>query len=303
VVAANPSSQDEWTIHALNIHGAFFERRCAAAVSDTSSWKVLSTNYPVEFPPPNGPWRGKESSLDIWARRDHDSALVVDVLIECKKANPDLVNWVFFPKTNSPSQPGFRFCQTINRTDEGGSGSWLTETRLQVASAGMFMADEAREVRGDYAEPHGNNNKKTKTSNAAIQDAAHQIALAARAIMHEEAVLLGKARASAQHPAPPWVSKAYIPVIATTANLFRVDFQPRAISIESGEIGLHDALLTPVQAMLYEYALPKPLQDSPSDPLLLLKSEHSDAFSRMHIFVVRAPALAQFLETLFVPRT
>lgn len=101
-MATIAGSQDEWTIHSLNIHGIFFERRCATLVESTNSWRVLATNYPVEFPPSNGPLRGKENSLDIWARRDDDSNLVVDVFIECKKANPELVNWIFFPKTNCP---------------------------------------------------------------------------------------------------------------------------------------------------------------------------------------------------------
>src|SRR5438067_1186455 len=83
VVAPMATTQDEWTIHALNIHGVFFERRCESLVADTPGWKVLATNYPVEFPPPNGPWRGKESSLDIWARRDSEPSWVVDTLIEC----------------------------------------------------------------------------------------------------------------------------------------------------------------------------------------------------------------------------
>jgi hypothetical protein len=100
-MASDPSNQDEWTVHALNIHGVFFERRCVEAVAGVSDWQVVSTNYPVEYPPPNGPWRGKESSLDIRARKLLPDSQILDIQIECKKANPEFVNWIFFPKRSS----------------------------------------------------------------------------------------------------------------------------------------------------------------------------------------------------------
>ena len=98
-MAQPPNTQDEWTLHALNIHGVFFKRACVNLIGSATNWRVISTNYPVEFPPPNGPWRGKESSLDIWARRENETH-VVDALIECKKANPEFVNWIFFERTS-----------------------------------------------------------------------------------------------------------------------------------------------------------------------------------------------------------
>lgn len=296
-MASIASTQDEWTIHALNIHGVFFERRCTTLVADTTGWVVLATNYPVEFPPPNGPWRGKESSLDIWARRGDDPSFVVDALIECKKANPEFVNWVFFPKPDSPTPSPFGFAWVDNRLSAAESEPWATQVSVRRGTTTVSVAGDAREVRGDYTKHQGGN--RTKTSSAAIQDAAYQVALATRAVVHEEVSLLGKACKSPDHPAPPWMSKAYVPLIATTAKLFRVDFQPRATKLESGEIDLHDAVLVPVQRILYEYALPKHLQLSPAEPLKILKSGDSDTLSRMHIFVVHAEEVSSFLQGLF----
>ena len=297
-MATIASTQDEWTIHALNVHGVFFERRCVTLVGDTAGWKVLATNYPVEYPPSNGPLRGKESALDIWARRNSDPSLVVDALVECKKANPEFVNWVFFPKPDFPTPSRFSFTRADNKSSEAGAGSWSTQVSLRDGTATISMASDAREVRGDYSKYQGGN--KTKTSNAAIQEAAYQVALATRAIVHEELSLLGKACKSADHPTPPWMSKAYVPLIVTTAKLFRVDFQSHATKLDSGEIDLHDATFVPVRSILYEYALPKHLQFSPAEPLQILKSGNSDAFSRMHIFVVHAEAVSAFLGNLFL---
>ena len=294
-------TQDEWTIYALNIHGVFFERRCVDVVTNMPGWKVLSTNYPVEFPPPNGPWRGKESSLDIWARRNSDSHSVVDALIECKKANPDFVNWIFFRKPELEKPTPFVFPVATNTVSVAAANSWKSTLAMQRGNTSLFLANDAREVRGDYVQ--NKNGNKTKTSNAAIQDAAYQVALASRAIVQEESLLLEKARDSADHALPPWLSKSYVPIIVTTANLFCIDFSVGDTSLSSGEIELHDATLSPVQSLLYEYALPKHLQYSAAQPLDTLKSGSSDTFSRMHIIVVQSGALSGLLTDLFAGST
>lgn len=301
ITPITPITQDQWSIHALNIHGVFFERRCAVAVADTPGWKVLATNYPVEYPLPNGPIRGKESSLDIWARKESDSNFVIDSLIECKKANPDFVNWIFFPKHGAASPTRFSFALATNNIDTNHPGQWSTQIQLRHGSTDIEIASDAREVRGDYMKHHGGS--KTKTSNAAIQDAAYQIALACRAIVTEESALLLAARKSPEHPSPPWSSKAYVPIIVTTAELLRVDFLPDITDLSSGEIALDNATLSPVQSILYEYALPKHLQYLPSAPLDVLKTGDTETFSRMHIMVVRADALSTFLDELFSHET
>lgn len=130
---------------------------------------------------------------------------------------------MFFPKPDSPTPSPFSFTRADNKLNEAGSGPWSTQVSVHRGTTTISMASDAREVRGDYTKYQGDN--KTKTSNAAIQEAAYQVALATRAIVHEEVSLLDKACKSPDHPAPPWMSKAYMPLIATTAKLFRVDFQ------------------------------------------------------------------------------
>ncbi len=43
--ARQPHSDEEWTIHSLNIHGTFFERWCQRVIAETPPWQVKSTNY------------------------------------------------------------------------------------------------------------------------------------------------------------------------------------------------------------------------------------------------------------------
>ena len=62
---STPSTEQEWIIHSINIHGVFFERSCQEIIAKNGLWKVKAVNFPVEYPPPSGPLRGKESALDI----------------------------------------------------------------------------------------------------------------------------------------------------------------------------------------------------------------------------------------------
>ncbi len=291
-----PTSQEDWTVHALNIHGVFFERRCAEIVASVPEWCVVSTNYPVEYPPSNGPWRGKESSLDIRARKLLPNDQVLDIQMECKKANPEFVNWIFFPKRGVADAAPFRTTASSNELPVSGTGPWSTEVVVQSGFAEMPVASDSREVRGDYLSQKGGN--KTKTSNASIQEASYQVAIANRAIVHEDGQLLRKASNSGQHATPPWMRKNYIPIIVTTARLFQASFSANDIDVSTGEIPLSAATLTPVTNVLYEYPLPKHLQHSPADPLPALTGVEIESFTRMDIIVVHAQSLAAMLNNL-----
>lgn len=295
-MSTDPASQDDWTVYALNIHGVFFERRCAEEVAAVPEWQVVSTNYPVEYPPPNGPWRGKESSLDVRARKLLADNQIFDIQIECKKANPEFVNWVFFPKRGNSTSAPFRTMTSTNELPDSGTGSWSTKAFMQSGTTAMPVATECREVRGDYLSQKGSN--KTKTSNASIQEACYQVALANRAIVHEDGELLNRARASGQHATPPWSRKTYIPFIVTTARLFKASFAASDVSLSSGEIPLTAVTLEPVTSVLYEYPLPKHLQHAPADPLPALSGVEIESFTRMDVVVVQVESLGKFLKTL-----
>jgi len=54
--------------HALNVEGVFFQQRVAHVII-ASGWPIAAQEYPVAFPPGNGPILGKEGRLDIWSER------------------------------------------------------------------------------------------------------------------------------------------------------------------------------------------------------------------------------------------
>jgi hypothetical protein len=101
---ASPTTNDEWTLHSLNIHGIFFERWCRKVIDDSGYWRLIAANEPVEYPPPRDSVRGKESSLDLHAARSNDEYEAV-LLVECKKNNPKLTDWIFFSKPDLNRPP------------------------------------------------------------------------------------------------------------------------------------------------------------------------------------------------------
>lgn len=282
-----PKTQDEHTIHALNIHGTFFERKCIELISQTEKWEVITSNFPVEYPPPNGPMRGKESSLDIWARKSIAPDIYVDILVECKKANPAFVNWVFFPKNNATSKNNLGFFSIENKT---ANGIKSINAHIQQGNTTLKIVKDAREVRGSYKDYKEKN--LTKTGNEAIDTASYQITLATMAIQAKETGIIDKIHRMSMPS--PWSKKTYIPMIVTTANLLIINYSPKNIDEGNGEISLDKASLVEVDQLIYEYPTPVHLQHTP------LISNHfdknrMDEFSRTHIIIVNSKKLVKFL--------
>lgn len=285
-----PESEHEWTIHSINIHGAFFERWCQKTLIETGMWSVKSTNYPVEFPPPNGPFRGSESALDIRAELRSDERLVT-LLIECKKNNPDFVNWVLFPR--HPVQTTFTVSQAENFSHEDGTDGWKVAGSIKRVTSAIPIVDEARETRGSYAAYQKGD--KTRTSNAAVTEAAHQVALATQAIILEErhfSQTLGTARPPV---AMPWRKQVFLPMIVTSARIFTCQFDPSEIDPSTGEIPYPKATINEVPYLIYEYALPRRLQAGPENLVYALTHDSMDLFMRMHIFIVNSANFAEVL--------
>ena len=287
-MANAPQTDDDWRIHAINIHGMFFERWCQHVVTKAAGWRLDSTNYPVEFPPPNGPFRGKEGSLDIRASKVIGDR-VVSLIIECKKNNPEFIDWLFF-KQPSRRGPQLSFYQIEKRVEGAGGESWTIAPSIQTVQSPFDVADEGRETRGDYSAQK--ELTKTKTSNVAIQDAARQVSLARQAIVTEDHGIFKRPGTKV-----PWTIRHYFPVIVTTARLFMCDFDPQQVAPDTGVIPLDKVSMTECSRLVYEYPLPRPLQSTPADETYGYNEGRLDAFTRLHIFVVQSEHFPMFLDT------
>lgn len=293
-----PKTEHEWTVHSLNIHGLFFQRWCEHVVAHTRGWRLQYTEYPVGFPSPYFPGQQtKESALDLradhWAHGD-----LLSILVECKKNNPEFVNWIFFPpeQDTQPSPPALAVHSVVNVPGVGTDGGWTVQSQVSVPPISIFpFATEAREVRGSYLQYQKGD--KTKTSNAAISDACQQIALATQAIVDEES-RLSRALGTANPPASmPFRKLHIIPTIVTTAHLFTCKFDPTDVDPKRGEITQDAAKLEEVKRVVLRYPLPRQLQKTATDlaEALARRGPGAELFAYMPILVVQAESFPGLL--------
>jgi hypothetical protein len=293
----DPQTQHEWVVRSINIHGIFFERWCQSVVEEADGWSLDAVNYPVEFPPPNGRWRGKESALDIRASRDLGDQRL-SLLVECKKNNPEFVDWIFFQKPGKRSSKKFIVSVVGNTLRDPPARGWTTTSGLQPLTSTFPIADEARETRADYVE-HRNSGTKTKTANAAIHDAAHQVSLATQAVIHEDTVLSQRLSDVSTSAQPPWHEKLYFPMIVTTAKLFTCEFDPKEVDPGTGEVAADAVTILPTEAVVFEYPLPRHLQSDPRDIGASYREGRVDEFTRQHIIVVQSRHFPTFLRAFY----
>src|SRR5690349_21582652 len=285
---SEPQSEHDWTIHSINIHGVFFERWCQKTVAKTQEWRVKSTNYPVN-------WHDKESNLDIRAEYQEGESITT-LLIECKKNNPDFVNWVFFPKTRPSGESSICVPRiTYSPWPEPRPG-WQVNSSIATLGVPLRLADEARETRSGYLDFKAGS--KTKTSNAAITDAAWQVALATQFVYFEEVRFSRTLGQSGAAPNMPYRSQLFLPSIITSANLFTCDFDPSDVDPATGEVPFNKAHLKEVPAIIFEYPLPRFLYNPPGDIVETLTRSSIEVYIRRHIFVVHSTNLNEELHTV-----
>src|SRR5205807_818830 len=96
-------------------------------------WSIRDTNCPVEY-------KGVASNLDIWAERACMASRLL-LPIECKKNNPDFVDWIFFPE--AAHQPSELYIQTIQVEPRPGvAGNWAIQQHLLRMKHDLIVADE-----------------------------------------------------------------------------------------------------------------------------------------------------------------
>lgn len=286
-------TDDEYTILALTIHGTFFERKCQSVVHQAQAWEIQDTNYPVTY-------GGANSNLDIWALRGKNTNQHIVLPIECKKNNPDFINWIFFRQPSH--RPDYSLMQTIEVLRQHGStGTWEVYLKLQRLHHDLRIADEARETKGDYQKIKLQD--RTRTSNSAITDAATQIAIATQALMQQEQSILEEITRQSSNGIgwPPYNQLFVFPTIVTTAKLFLCEFQDEDVALSTGVIALDKPKLVPCPYLIFDYPVPPALQLVPKALHMDYTRDTLKQLARMPIFIVHSEAFPTFLERLSKP--
>jgi len=283
-----PHSDHDWAIHAINIHGIFFERWCRGIVDASDKWRLQETNYPVAV-------RGKESALDIWAVF-RSKGQQLSLLIECKKNNPDFVDWNFIAK-DPKTEPHVIHIHNDEIASPG--ARWTPRAVFAPLRSMRFVrtvADDGRETKGSYtSNPKAKDSEKTKTSNDAIAKAANQVALATQAIVEEQMKHLAYLRHSQQ---PPWARQAFLPVIVTSARVFSCEVKATDVDPKTGEVPFDKVKRAETPILFYEYPLPRHLQNEPADLVAALTDDSLRHFAQMNILLVQSEHFPDLLRQI-----
>lgn len=288
---SRPITNHDWTIHSINIHGVFFERWCRSILESRGRWNRIFSNYPVAYTSKHSV---KESTLDLRAFTQV-SAIRTTLLIECKKNNPDFIEWIFFPP-NQQRNTNIILPSLHNVAAE--ANTWRASPRLHEFYLDIPRADEARETRGQYQNISTERRDKTKTSNSAISEAAYQIALATQAIHLEEAKFSLNESTAGQAWQMPWTLQVFLPTIVTSARLFTCEFDPVDVDAASGEIPYEKAKLNEQPYLIYQYTLPYHLQNISEKLADTLTLKDIETYLRMSIFVVHSKEFNVFLTNI-----
>jgi hypothetical protein len=305
-MAGGPQTDQDWTIHSLNIHGTFFERWCQKIIQNDSSWGLVSKNYPVAYKPLDSHWSWRESELDIRAMHGgyqgrSQNRRHLTLLIECKKNNREFIEWIFF--VSEPRRLNYFPC-VETKVAESHLNDCAVTTSLLQASLEFPVTENGRETRGTYLQYQAQRNSKnlqniTKTSNDAITKAAQQVALATQAIVTEE-VSLGEHFGRFNPANTPIHDKhVFLPTVVTTAKLFVCEFDDKHVDGLSGEIAYDRVRLTPSPCLVYRMPLPPHLQRKP-DPSVkeaIVYGSH-EVHTRMDILVVNSGEFENFLKRI-----
>lgn len=291
-------------VNALNVEGIFFQKYCTHLIKK-SGWKVDNEEYPVTFPKPSSGILGKDGRLDIRASkkvRQKKLNVVIDLLIECKKADPNLSSWIFFKSEKKLKHSYILNCklkEKINKESKGHS-KWEIETFSRDFSKSFKLSkikvcNDGRELKSEFTKKPQKND--TKTSTARIQNGACQVCHAFRSLYADEIDFLREVLNKNNDPKDKTHIRIFIPIVVTTADLYVANFKAGDVKKIEGVIDYRKVKFSKSPQLLYEFPLPGHLQFSPMEkvnfPIKLRES-----FIKMPVIFVNIRALDKLLKKL-----
>jgi len=232
----------------LNLTGFPFQHHCADRLAKLPKLQV-SAEVSFTHPPTNGPVLGVHGAIDLLAACPsiNDDVLVFFV-IECKKANDKIKNWIFLPnKQQDPKWPMFFFS----------TQSASEPMQLQVTRSATFPSlGLARSVDFDFCINGIEANAALSTTN---RDQSEKIYNPLKQVVHGtvafESAFPKVVEGIEYLRHGQYSTHLYIPVVITTANLYTADFP--VDQLQQGEIQPGTLSLTgPRKWLTFEFPLP-----------------------------------------------
>jgi hypothetical protein len=275
----------ELLFNALNEQGYIFQEACKYALEKNEQrigWEVRAYEYPVSLV-------GQDTRVDIVLRSKTQSSPELYALVECKRADPSYIYWVF-----GTPHFGDALCSTLGlECRETRSDQPYQVNRLLERLHFQFVTDSAI----NWQEAKRGSGGRTSTSQN-IENAFIQVLKGIGGFAQEHLDQRIKSRAL--------FKTFFIPVVVTTAKLYTAYYETKNIDLSTGRISKDKVLFGPqgqpaeedpwvlVDYGVGENVAPEPIPESYHgvDPAELQKHKIRS------IFVVNAKSLVNFFSRL-----
>jgi len=273
--------------NALNEQGYLFREACEQALKNkegTTGWEVKASEYPVSL-------QGQDTRVDIVLRSKTSSSPELYALVECKRADPAYIYWIF----GAPGLPfGDALCSTLGlecreiRSDRPYQASrFVTRLHFNLLTHGAESWLEARK---------GSNRRTSTPQN--IENAFGQVLKGVGGLAQEQL--------DQRHKSGDLFKTFFVPVVVTTASLYVAYYETRNVDLSTGQIAKDKVLFGPqgqpaegVEWVVVDYGVGENVAQKPIpegyhgvDPAELRK------YKTRSIFVVNSKSLVFFFSKL-----
>ncbi len=206
----------ELLFNALNEQGHLFQERCwdvLRSAQETTRWAVKAYDYPVSL-------NGLETKIDLVLQYQGNPHPEIYALIECKRADPEYVYWLF----GAPyaRRRGAGFIATLK----------CSEVRSDRPSTFVSKVEEAQLIRPSLLAHNWMEVKRNSKGRAStvqnIEDAFVQVLKGAGGFGQEQ---LAQRRKS-----PKTFETYFIPIVITTAKLYVATYDISNVDLLTGKI-------------------------------------------------------------------
>ncbi|KKW17022.1 MAG: hypothetical protein UY56_C0005G0047 [Parcubacteria group bacterium GW2011_GWA1_50_14] len=272
----------------LNEAGLPFQEFCYFTVKQNENYLAVQ-EVPFTHPPSQGAQLGKTGAIDILAAkfRFGDPAYfgargsLIYLFIECKRASPNIKNWIFLKLDNEDKRLPTFF---VKKSRAGQWGS-LEAIRGIFPNLG-YGHPEHFEATGVAIEVNSALNAWNRNQDDKIYKAALQANYGLNAIGSQLSNTVENL------DIPGNVTKIlYLPVVVTTANLYLANFDPSQVSKDDGAIDLSSVSYEEKPWLTYDFPLPDYLKYSS-----IFHNHINKNVERATTFIVNSKHWSNFLQ-------
>jgi hypothetical protein len=271
--------------NALNEQGYLFQEACKYALEKNeqrTGWEVRASEYPVSLV-------GQDTRVDIVLRAKRQSPPELYALVECKRAEPSYIYWVF-----GAPHFGDASCSTLGlECRETRSDQPYKVNRLLERLHFEFVT----EIAINWQEAKRGSGKRASTPQN-IENAFVQVLKGIGGLAQEQL--------DQRHKSRILFKTFFVPIVVTTASLYVAYYKTKDIDLTTGKISKDKVLFGPeglpaeespwvlVDYVVGENVAPKPIPENYHgvDPAELQKHKIRS------IFVVNAKSLVNFFSRL-----